>query len=906
MTIKNQIVAAALVFSSFHLNALTNDCNLVSEMPITFVATEFRFYKHATEDSEYKKAKEEEASSEKKAREQIENKKKSAFSREQAVNSHTKINTVFVPGVGAAASSQTQIDFNNNISYSTSNEHSSLNKDESEQIDAVREKVFETVTEKSGNWMFSVKGKFINKTDKEYSCKPGEVAKIYVQIPGAEIELVNTNGFNVFSHTDSKTVEFSKEITATDRKSKLLWCRVEDKLNDGYCRARVEADFPLICGDKEYAFHSLESNPITIEVRFGAYKANFPLRVKRVDDEKHDVTIGRALDAVSLFCCRKYSGEFSTKDKVFKIVEGKGAVHVFGKPIGVLDQNGYKMILMQHNGAWLSSVSDNVFSAIPNGAEQNKKIVFDEISAWDVYDHADSFSPEVKDCFIRQLAPLSTNSLSARVALGLIYQAKGNEKGMIECFAKSYFTGFENILTPMGYPLFWDMVIKGDTNDVENIIRGGGDKIIKTANQVFTNHVLNIPETLLSKIITLDDVAKYKILKEGGVNTVEEFGLNHLFLAAKCGCLGMVKWLVEGAYDKENVNDADSKGMTPLIYAAKNGSLEVCKYLVDKGANVNHQVNGKDEMGDKRYNNCERTRRFICNVREVRKFAESRWNKSWDGRPEKVTEREIREWASSGVNPDEYLGCHWSIFSWAVELRNDKLVEELLKYGANPNAQYAQTPVKKYTALMLAAEKGNMNLVNMLLGLTTNVGSADERTSRKEAVKAFASGLSIWTYALPEECFSFASQENKTAFCYAVDNKHYDVAMALYRNGGVNESAMLKHESGNCNAFSYAALSITNEAGKPLLDAMFNDPNSRKEDENGMTPLMFASKFGNVLAVRAMRKAFGCDEKKWREYVNKDRTVGILGKDKKSALDMAGSQEIKALLQEDLTKQARE
>ena len=900
MTIKNQIVVAALVVSSFYLNAQTNDCKLVSEMPIAFEAMEFRFYKDATEKEEYKVAKEEEEKSVTAARKEIQDKKQSAFKREQTLNSHTKINTVFVPGVAAAASSQTQIDFNNNITCSASTEHSSLNKDELEQIEAIREKVFKEIKTKSGNWIFSVKGKFVNKTDKEYSCKAGDIAKIYVQIPGAEIELVNASGFNVFSHADSKTVEFSNEITATDHKSKLLWCRVEDKLNKGYCRARVEADFPLICREKEYAFHSLESNPITIEVRFGAYKANFPLRVKRVDDEKHDVTIGRALDAVSLFCCQKYSGEFSTKDKVFKIDESKGAVHVFGKPIGVLDQNGYKMILMQHNGAWLSSVSDNVFLAIPNGAEQNKKIVFDEISAWDVYDHADSFSPEVKDCFIRQLAPLSTNSLPARVALGLIYQAKGNEKGMIECFAKSYFAGFENILTPMGYPLFWDMVIKGDTNDVENIIHGGGDKIITTANKEF------MKETLLSKIIALDDVAKYKILKEGGVNSVEEFGLNHLFLAAKCGCLGMVRWLVEGAYDKEDVNDADSKGMTPLIYAAKNGSLDVCKYLVDKDANVNYQVNGRDEMGDKRYNNCERTRRFICNVREVRKFAESRWNKSWDGRPEKVTEREIREWASSGVNPDEYLGCHWSIFSWAVELRNDKLVEELLKYGANPNAQYAQTPVKKYTALMLAAEKGNMNLVNMLLGLTTNVGSADERTSRKEAVKAFASGLSIWTYALPEECFSFASQENKTAFCYAVDNKHYDVAMALYRNGGVNESAMLKHESGNCNAFSYAALSITNEAGKPLLDAMFNDPNSRKEDENGMTPLMFASNTGNVLAVRSIRKSFGRDEKNWREYVNQTRSKGLLGRDKKSALDMAGSQEIKTLLQEDLTKQTRE
>jgi len=59
-------------------------------------------------------------------------------------------------------------------------------------------------------------------------------------------------------------------------------------------------------------------------------------------------------------------------------------------------------------------------------------------------------------------------------------------------------------------------------------------------------------------------------------------GLTPLLYAARAGCLGCVKAMVEAGADKDRPNP---DGMTPMIMALDNGSPQVAHYLLERGAN---------------------------------------------------------------------------------------------------------------------------------------------------------------------------------------------------------------------------------------------------------------------------------------------------------------------------------
>jgi len=71
------------------------------------------------------------------------------------------------------------------------------------------------------------------------------------------------------------------------------------------------------------------------------------------------------------------------------------------------------------------------------------------------------------------------------------------------------------------------------------------------------------------------------------------------------------------------------------------------------------------------------------------------------------------------------LGCHWNLFSWSVAAKDDVLVEYLIDRGADVNGCYSAHPCTGYTALMLAAEKGNTNLIIKLMNKRVVVNSKD-------------------------------------------------------------------------------------------------------------------------------------------------------------------------------------
>lgn len=233
----------------------------------------------------------------------------------------------------------------------------------------------------------------------------------------------------------------------------------------------------------------------------------------------------------------------------------------------------------------------------------------------------------------------------------------------------------------------------------------------------------------MSLIIETDNVEYFKKLYSLGWGRTDRTMLG---CAAGCGSLKIVKWLLEEAPEdkrpkidglvdgatKKTVGDA---GKTPLFWAAKNGHLKVCQYLVSMGADVNRKfcevdVNSKkskeyDKLIKEGDIQDAHVRNFIIAQREVLDLEDS-W---WRSRRPNVSIEKMKRWVDDGVLPDSYLGFHWNLLSWAVELGDAELVATLIDKGASVSGEYAVTPVDKRSPLMFACEIGDTNLVAKLI-----------------------------------------------------------------------------------------------------------------------------------------------------------------------------------------------
>jgi len=704
--------------------------NLVSEMPIEFQPVEFRFYKHTNETAHQTEVTEEERKLLSETKDKLEKMDKSSLCRDTSIASHTQIDIVGVPFAGGAAASQTQIDFNNRISSMASSETSALSTNDKSEVDVVRNALREEINKKSGNWMFTVKGRFINKTPECYSCAPGEIATILVGVPGAEISAINTNGFLVLPNNDKgKTVEFTREITEDDYKSVLIWCLQTGKLNSQFCRVRIEADFPLK-GEKGskavLAFHSLASNPITIDVRFDeGYRTRFPLRVTQVNNEK-DLSIKDALIAVAKYCKEKTPGDFSSEERIFKFANGKLG-SVFDVPLGVLKSDGIasgevKMLLMRQNGQWRTSADEKLLSTIPSGNTFRKSIVFDFVNIADLVKYPAEFSAEVKKTFIEELKKLNEGK-DKNIALGLMYSSVGDKGKMIEFFANAAGKGMDlSKLRVGGEPIFWSMILNGTVQDVKNVVNLRNVALIKEAN-TYTNKT---GATIISELILNDAKDKYVSLTKIGVKKCGTGNYNHLVYASECGSTNIITYLIEEAYDKIDVNVVDDSGESPLMKAARRGHLNVCKYLIAHGADIKLKSrvedNECDVMCDPEVNGCEDTRKYIDAMRDLLKC--QTW---WFGEPSYSVKR-IRKYLAAGIPADyrwdfkaykttHYSDKGWTFMRWAIYNADEDGVIDLIKLlianGADVNS--ALNGDGKQSPLKCAITGKNVPLVKLLL-----------------------------------------------------------------------------------------------------------------------------------------------------------------------------------------------
>lgn len=134
----------------------------------------------------------------------------------------------------------------------------------------------------------------------------------------------------------------------------------------------------------------------------------------------------------------------------------------------------------------------------------------------------------------------------------------------------------------------------GDVNVAKLLVEGGADvnrrERFKQQSAVMWAAGENRPEMvsfLVSKGADLTARAKAtdwptQITNEPRVQYRPTGGLTPLLYAARAGCLGCVKAMLDAGADADRPNP---DGMTPMMMALDNGSPAVARYLLDRGAN---------------------------------------------------------------------------------------------------------------------------------------------------------------------------------------------------------------------------------------------------------------------------------------------------------------------------------
>lgn len=83
---------------------------------------------------------------------------------------------------------------------------------------------------------------------------------------------------------------------------------------------------------------------------------------------------------------------------------------------------------------------------------------------------------------------------------------------------------------------------------------------------------------------------------------IDEEGTPAILAATICNCFEVLKYLIEKK--RENINEAGNNGDNALNYAAFNGNFNMCKYLIEKGIDIHHTNNKKQNA----LHNCFKSR----------------------------------------------------------------------------------------------------------------------------------------------------------------------------------------------------------------------------------------------------------------------------------------------------------
>lgn len=89
------------------------------------------------------------------------------------------------------------------------------------------------------------------------------------------------------------------------------------------------------------------------------------------------------------------------------------------------------------------------------------------------------------------------------------------------------------------------------------------------------------------------EAAVIQLIENGrySLKDIDGEGTPAIVAATICNCFEVLTYLIEKK--RENINEAGNNGDNALNYAAFNGNYDMCKYLIEKGIDIHHTNNKK-------------------------------------------------------------------------------------------------------------------------------------------------------------------------------------------------------------------------------------------------------------------------------------------------------------------------
>jgi ankyrin repeat protein len=199
----------------------------------------------------------------------------------------------------------------------------------------------------------------------------------------------------------------------------------------------------------------------------------------------------------------------------------------------------------------------------------------------------------------------------------------------------------------------------------------------------------------------------------------------------------------------------------------------------------------------------------------------------------------------------------------AVRKADRKAVRELLRNRADVNAAQPDGS----TALVLAAERDDLEVADLLIRARANVNAANDYGATALSVACASGNIAMIELLLDANADPNAALlSGETPLMTAVDKGNIDAARALLRHGA---DVNLKESRGGQTALMWAVANKYPDIVKLLVE---HGADVRARSNGNFTPLLFAAQQGDVESGRALLQA-GADVNESR---SKDRLTTLM------------------------------
>ena len=341
-----------------------------------------------------------------------------------------------------------------------------------------------------------------------------------------------------------------------------------------------------------------------------------------------------------------------------------------------------------------------------------------------------------------------------------------------------------------------------------------------------------------------------KLLKESGANihVQNEMGRNSIMSAAiGTGDCNTVRWLIEQRVD---VNHCDKEGFTAVLNAAQQGNLDVLKLLKESGATIHVQ----NEMGRNSImsaaigtGDCNTVRWLIEQGVDVnhcdKKGVTAVLNAAQQGNLDVL---KLLKESGATIHVQNEMGRN-SIMSAAIGTGDCNTVRWLIEQRVDVN----DCDKKGFTAVLNAAQQGNLNVLKLLKESGANIHVQNEMGRNSIMSAAIGTGDCNTVRWLIEQRVdvNHCDKEGFTAVLNAAQQGNLDVLKLLKESGA---TIHVQNEMGRNSIMSAAIGTGDCDTVRWLIEQGVDVNHCDKE---GFTAVLNAAQQGNLDVLKLLKES---------------------------------------------------